>query len=147
MRHSVEVFGLTPDRFSELIDANRLFGWDREGLIAGVGAWMNEDHFTAFQALIPQVEHTVVRLLRRIGEPITHPLADGIMTAVYGETFAHDYGRDLQLQLLTVYVDARGWNLRDRFMRGLIPREAIHAGVTNWLIHLLLVIGGIPWKT
>jgi lysyl-tRNA synthetase class 1 len=149
LRRAIDVYRLTSVRLVERINRKGIFGNDTALLLQGVGAWLKEDHVKALHVLVPQIERGVRELLSPMGiSPAweaavngrtDHSIALGCL--LYRESAARRLGRDLRLHLLTFFDEAPGWNLGNRMMRGRMPAEEIHEGVTNWLLHALLVLG------
>jgi lysyl-tRNA synthetase class 1 len=143
--------GLTGDSLIAHINRNGLFDEDTDLLAEGIGAWLDGDHIKALHVLIPQIERGARELMGWLGEPVTksNKTTPGIGQSIgmgdvsSSEAFRDELGPDLPLHLSALYSDPRGWNLRNRFAHGLLHDDEIHEGVTNWLIHTLLVLSAV----
>ena len=128
-----------------------MFDEDTDLLAEGIGAWLDGDHIKALHVLIPQIERGVREVMGWLGEPVTksNKATPGIGQSIgmgdvsSSEVFRDELGPDLPLHLSALYSDPRGWNLRNRFAHGLLHEDEIHVGVTNWLIHTLLVLSAV----
>jgi len=150
---AIKKFNFTSGHFVTWANRGGLFGKDRLPLLQhGFEAWLHEDHVTAFHVLIPQIEHAVRELSARVGKATTKPYASVPGTSVainMGDVvFANGtmesigpVGEPLKLYLQALYVDPRGWNLRNRFAHGLMGLEDISHVSVLWLIHTTMLLG------
>lgn len=142
------------------VDAGPFVGWcNRAGLFGdgalladGLQAWFDGDHVKAVHVLVPQIERGFRNLMGAVGRPTSkpHPKFKGAQVAVtmgdglYNkETIAAlgDHGADLALQLVTLYADPRGPNLRNEVAHGLLMRDQMENDTVLWLIHTVLLLG------
>lgn len=135
--------------------ANRagLFG-DGRLVTDGVDAWLAGDHRKAAHILIPQIEAGVRTFIGRCGRPTTKPhpqMRRARMVFTMGELLFHPetttalgpIGPHLILHLRTLYTDPRGLNWRNDLAHGLINADSMDGEMSLWLIHTLLLLGGV----
>jgi Domain of unknown function (DUF4209) len=120
----------------------------RKGLLAeGVAAALSGDHVKAIHVLVPQIEHMLRTLAGQIGIPKTtsgsrkgsmqaRALGDILSDAVLKETL----DEDIRLYLVTVLVDQRGLNLRNRVSHGLMELDQLDQSLSHRLLHVLLTL-------
>lgn len=145
---AIDVHGLTPHHFVGWAARSRLFE-DLNLLMEGITAWFARDFVKTIHVLIPQVESALRSIAGKLGKPTTkaHPKIAGVSVAVsmgdllYSEELAEAMGADITLHLLTVFVDPRGFNLRNDMAHGLLAAGQLGANVASRLIHTLLVLG------
>jgi lysyl-tRNA synthetase, class I len=120
----------------------------------GVSAWQDGDLVKSLHVLMPQVEHGLRSIVHKLGKPTTKPhklqglsLALNMGDILYDDEITSKFGANgpnLALYLQTLYVDPRGFNLRNEVAHGLLRSQEIHPGLLLWVMHTLLVYGG--WK-
>jgi len=142
---------LTADDFTSWANRTGLFG-DAGLLHEGLVAWMAGDHIKAVHILVPQIETGFRTLLGRRGRPTTKPhpqMPQARMVVTMSEALFHKetapalgvHGDDIVMQILALYADPRGHNLRNDIAHGLVNVESLHAGIMLWVIHSLLLLG------
>jgi lysyl-tRNA synthetase class 1 len=120
----------------------------------GVRAWQDGDLVKAIHVLMPQIEHGLRSIVRKLGKPTTKPhklpglsLALNMGDVLYDDEITSKLGASgasLVLYLHTLYTDPRGFNLRNEVAHGLLRSQEIHPGLLLWVMHTLLVYGA--WK-
>ena len=107
----------------------------------------DRDFITALHLLVPQVEHMVRCLLKRVGEKTTHLDSTGIETE-NGLSALMDtpkvekiFGRDLSFEIKALFCDSTGPNLRNELAHGLLDDEACQStfAIYAWWLGLKIV--------
>ncbi|MCA1325784.1 DUF4209 domain-containing protein [Herbaspirillum sp. alder98] len=150
---AIKKFDFKSGHFVAWANRGKLFEKDRLSLLQhGFEAWLHEDHVTALHVLIPQIEHAFRELSARVGKATTKPYGavPGTSVAInMGDVvFANGtmdsigpVGEPLKLYLQALYVDPRGWNLRNRFAHGLLGLDDIAPVSVLWLVHTTMFLG------
>lgn len=144
----VEVHSTRPGHFVTWAARTKLFD-DLSLLMEGITAWYDQDFVKAVHVLVPQVEVGLRAIVSKLGKPITkpHPKVDGVSVAInmgdilYSREVVEALGSELTLHFLTLYVDPRGFNIRNDLAHGLLRADRIHCPLACRVIHTLLVLG------
>jgi len=142
---------LSADAITEFLFQSPVYDPDRKTLIrAGVKCHFEGEYVHSVHILVPQVEHTLRRLLDMAGEPIDKPgrLAGtmdlkNLNDILREEKIRECLGEDLHLYFQALLSDKRGHNIRNRICHGLIPAEHITVTLSNRVIHVLLTLASI----
>lgn len=144
--------------FVQLSNKTGLFDAVGSELLAeGFAAWLSGDYRKAVHILIPQIESALRSMVGAIGKPVTKPykpvpgvsVAIGMGDILYEADIIEGFGKrgkDLQLHLLALYADPRGYNLRNQCAHGLLDPQAMHEGTVLWMVHTLMTLGIWPLK-
>ena len=102
----------------------------------------------AIHILVPQIEAALRDLLAALGAPVMIPDTDlgGFQVIGLGKILSHEIfhartPKDLRFHLRALYSDRRGINLRNHLAHGLAHPELLNMGLSNWVVHTLLLIG------
>jgi hypothetical protein len=151
MDRALKTHNLTRDDFVGWINRTHMFG-DGMLLSEGIAAWIDGDHIKAMHVLIPQVEAAFRKMVGMLGLPTTEPHPQmtrarnarpfgKILGDVSTATALQNHGPDLVLHLRALYIDPRGYNLRNNLAHGLLPSANINATTSLLVIHSLLLLG------
>lgn len=147
IRKAIEKHGLNSERILDVLYVSPAFDPDRRDLLkSGIDAYLAGDYIKTVHVLVPQIEHSLRRLLALLGEPVGKAGRNGTMQVknlndiLREEAILNCLGEDLQMYLLTFLADARGQNLRNRITHGLAPMAQIDVQAADRLIHVLLAI-------
>lgn len=142
-----EKFELSTEDLLNVIFLSPIFSEDRRSLIAeGVEAWLKEDHCKSVHILIPQIEHALRKLLALLGLPTNKRLRTGAMQEKnLGDILQDVYikealGEDIVTYFRVLFVDQRGYNLRNVVCHGLAPSEFFDKALADRVVHAFLVL-------
>lgn len=149
------VFDLLSERHNPSVDdfvdwINRLNVFDDTTLLrAGLEAWRSGDLVAAMHILVPQVEYGFRGIARDLGIPTSksRPKSPSEDTAIsmgdflFNEDIRSLLGEDLIIHFSSLYSDRRGYNVRNNIAHGLIQPANITEGLTNAVIHSLMIFG------
>ncbi|MCC7497089.1 MAG: DUF4209 domain-containing protein [Bryobacterales bacterium] len=147
LRKAIDKHGLDSERILDVLYVSPAFDPDRKDLLkSGIDAYLAGDYIKTVHVLVPQIEHSLRRVLALLGEPVGKAGRNGTMQVknlndiLREEAILNCLGEDLQMYLLTFLADARGQNLRNRITHGLAPMAQIDVQAADRLIHVLLAI-------
>jgi len=120
----------------------------RELLHEGLLAYQNGDFVKAIHVLVLQIEHTMRHLLSLLGIPTTKPVpgqpgimdAKSLNDALIDERVRAALTENLWRYLFVLYVDRRGFNLRNNLAHGLIGPEGFNHHIADRVLHSLLAL-------
>ena len=154
IRKAIEKHSLDSERILDALYESPAFDPDRKDLMkSGLDAYLAGDYIKTVHVLVPQIEHSLRRLLALLGEPVGKAGRNGTMQVknlndiLREEAILNCLGEDLQMYLLTFLADARGQNLRNRITHGLAPMAQFDVQAADRLIHVLLAISLIRERT
>jgi lysyl-tRNA synthetase class 1 len=147
-----ERFGFTPQNLAEIVSESYLCSADMaKPLSEGLQAYDAEDYTKVISVIIPQIEAMLRELLKILEIPIRKGnrrhsgfselknmndiLADQRVVDVMEE--------DLLFFLRIVFIDKRGWNLRNEFAHGSLPAEAFNLGTASVVMMAMLTLAMI----
>jgi hypothetical protein len=147
-----ERFDFTPQDLAELLSASYLCSPEiSKSLAEGVEAYDAEDYTKAISVLIPQIEAMLRELLKILNVPLRKGnrrqsgfsnlknMNDVLADPRVGETI----DEDLLFFLRVVFIDPRGWNLRNEFAHGALPTNAFNRGTASVVMMTLLTLAMI----
>lgn len=147
LRKAIEKHCLNSEDILDFLHLSPAFDPDRRDLLkSGIDAYLTGDYVKSVHVLVPQIEHSLRRLLALLGEPAGKPGRNGAMQVKNLNDILREMailnclGEDLQMYLLTFLADARGQNLRNVITHGLAPMAQIDVQAADRLIHALLAI-------
>ncbi len=112
----------------------------------GIEAWFAEDTVKAIHILVPQVEAALREILASMGASVLQPNreAGGFESIGMGEVLSHKTFKDkfnstARHHLRSLYTHQKGINLRNKIAHGIAGEELLGRGISNWVIHSLLV--------
>jgi hypothetical protein len=146
-----ERFAFTPGDLMEIIRASFFCSEEiAESLLEGLQAYDDEDYTKAIHVLIPQVEAMLREMLRFLGIPIRKSRRESgmyelkNMNDVLSEQRVEDLlEEDLLFFLNIVFIDRRGWNLRNEFAHGALPTSAFNVNTASAVLMALIQLGMI----
>jgi len=144
-----ERLALDADDVFAYVVAGHCFPTTHSLLREGIDAWFAGDFVKAIHVLIPQVEAALREIAQSLGESVMRPTQKGgfdaiSMSAILRTTaFATKFDPSARLHLRALYSEPEGINLRNKLAHGLASPELFGAGVANWVIHSLLLLGSM----
>jgi hypothetical protein len=144
------------DDVVDVLYKSPLFVESRRDLIEeGFNAYFNGDFVKMIDVLVPQIEECLRTLLALSGEPVNEPkgqnkglLQQKTLNEVLSEpTIAAKLGEDIKTYLLTLLVDARGLNLRNRLSHGLMTAAECSRPFADRVFHVFLVLASFRAET
>jgi hypothetical protein len=112
----------------------------------GLAAYLNDDAIVAAPMLIPQVEDALRAVVRLSGGSTykSHRLG-GLMLKGFDdllreETIVNGLGENVVHYFRVLFVDQRGWNIRNTVCHGILPPGGFRRRVTDRIVHALLVL-------
>ena len=144
-----ERFQFKPAELVAVIAQSYLCSAEIEGsVLEGVRAYDNKDYFKAINGLIPQIEGMLRELLRLLSIPVRKRTGRRSefsdlknMSDILDERGVIDaLEEDLLFFIRIVFVDRRGWNLRNEFAHGLLPAGAFNEGTASAVIMVLFLL-------
>jgi lysyl-tRNA synthetase class 1 len=137
-----------------VLEASPIFDPERRALLeGGIQAYLAGDHVKAIHVFIPQVEHTLRRLLTLLGVPTLRAGRSGLMQVKNLNEILREaaiqtaLGEDLQLYLLTLLVDQRGQNIRNMICHGFASPVHFNQRVADRMLHVLLTLSLVRERT
>jgi len=147
LNRAVEKFSLDGESFYEHISQSPMFSEDRKELILrGLAAHFSKDYSVSLCVLIPQIEACLRLLLHHLGGSIyKSSRSGGLMERTLEEILRDEkvlelIGEDIATYFRTLLTDPRGWNLRNQVCHGLMSSNGFGMGVSNRIMHVLLVL-------
>lgn len=147
-RHRVTAQNLTAFLYESPIFPSRFHGL----LQQGIEAYLQGDDLKAIHVLVPQIENALRAFLQLIGLPPNKARRGdtGIMTEktlndiLEQEPVVQQYlGEQVIMYLQAFLVDPRGHNVRNRLCHGLMEAAEFSRGISDRVLHILLLIGTI----
>jgi hypothetical protein len=143
--------GLDADRLFAYLAQCPFFAPSTHGLLKeGIAAWSAEDFVKAIHVLVPQVEAALREIMQAMGGSVMRPKSEGggfdaigMGSVLRSSVFETRFDRDSRLHLRAFYSEPKGINLRNKLAHGLAGQELLGAAVANWVIHSLILIGGM----
>jgi hypothetical protein len=144
-----EEFRPTTDDIIAYLYESPLFLESRRSILReGLAAYLSKDHLKAIHILVPQIEEMLRTLLVLMGIPPQksvrgHPGITDVknMNDALGDTRVQAVLTENVWRYLTVlYVDKRGFNVRNDLAHGLMPAEAFNQSIADLVFHSLLVL-------
>ena len=148
---SKERFAFTPGDLMETIRASFFCSEETaQPLLEGLRAYDDGDYTKAIHVLIPQIEAMLREVLRFLGIPIRKSRRESgmyelkNMNDVLSEQRVEDLlEEDLLFFLNIVFIDKRGWNLRNEFAHGALPASAFNVNTASAVVMALIQLGMI----
>jgi hypothetical protein len=147
-----ERYSPTVDDLVAYLYHSPVFGEKSAAMITiGIKAYLEGDHLKAVHVLVPQIENALRRLLEMLGEPpnklrrgdLKQKTEKTLNDILDEEVISKYLGEDVVLYLSTLLVDPRGRNLRNRMAHGLMAASEFHRGVSNRVLHVMLLLSGV----
>ena len=147
LRKVIEMHSLSAESILDHLYESPVFDHSRRELLkAGIEAYLGGDHVKAIHVLIPQIEHSLRKLLGLLGIPTRKAVRNGTMQVknlndvLREEPLIQCLGEDVQLYFLTFLADQRGQNVRNRITHGLTSFAEINQHLADRILHVLLVM-------
>jgi hypothetical protein len=145
---------VTADIIADFLCKQPFFPADRRILLVeGLNGWLAGDAAKAIHILIPQLEAALRDILAMLGGSIWRPQpatggfeAIGMGAVLSSREFRERFNIDARFHLRVLFTDQRGLNLRNVVAHGLCSPSLIHGAMANWVVHSLLMIGGLTLK-
>lgn len=142
---------ITADTILGFLERKPFFPPDRHSLLLeGLNAWLSGDAVKAIHVLIPQLESALRDILESLGGLVWKPQKEtsGFDAITMGailnsKEFQDRFTSDGRFYLKALYTDQRGLNLRNTISHGLCSHRFMHMGIANWVVHSLLLLGGL----
>ncbi|GIK17003.1 MAG: hypothetical protein BroJett003_19670 [Planctomycetota bacterium] len=148
-------FSVGTDGVLDFVRPSALFDPLREPLLRqGLDAYFRNDHVKAIHVLLPQIEAMLRRLLGYLGQPTSKRMRSpkGVMQEktltdilehepAVAAFFKENELEDWHVYLRMLLTDPRGWNLRNRLAHGLMTPHEFTRQVSDWVIHVVLLLG------
>jgi lysyl-tRNA synthetase class 1 len=117
----------------------------------GLTAWFDGDHVKTVHVLVPQVESALRDLLPALGGVVTKPDRHGGSQKIsLGEVLADEkftqVPEAIRFHMQVLYQDSRGMNVRNELAHGLLAFELLGLGLTNIVVHSIVLIGTLRLK-
>lgn len=151
-----ERYSVTPDQVVDFVCESPAFTFRFHGIVKqGVEAYFAGDHSKAISLLVPQIENALRFLLNLVGRPPNKPkrgdqpgMTEKTLTDIleYEPIIRDRLGEDTHLYLVAFLADPRGMNIRNRMCHGLMAEEDFNRGVSDRVLHTLLMLGSIRRK-
>jgi Domain of unknown function (DUF4209) len=118
----------------------------------GVEAYFSGDHPKAIHLLVPQIENALRFLLNLTGRPPNKPrrgvqssMAEKTLTDIleHEPIIKEKFGEAAHWYLVAFLADPRGRNIRNRMSHGLMAAEEFNRGISDRVLHTLLMLGTI----
>jgi hypothetical protein len=149
-------YSATPEQVVELLFESPAFTVRFQGIIKlGVEAYFAGDHPKAIHLLVPQIENALRFLLTLLGRPANKArrgdpasMTEKTLTDIleHEPVIKWMLGEPAHAYLLSFLADPRGRNLRNRMSHGLMAAEEFNRGISDRVLHILLMLGTIRRK-
>lgn len=148
-----ERFDFTSQDLAEMVSASYLCSPEMsKSLAEGVHSYDAEDYTKSISVLIPQIEAMLRELLRILVRPIRKGnrkqtgFSDlqNMNDVLFDRCVVDTIEEDLLFFLRIVFIDKRGWNLRNEFAHGALPADRFNretASVVMMALLSLAIIG------
>jgi len=143
----VNKFNVDAKTITDYLYESPIFGEDRKELIEkGIEEYLNRDYVVALHILIPQIEALIRNLIEKIGGSIFTQSKYGgfnyktLDSMLWDENVKKVLGEDLTFYFRVLFVDPRGWNLRNNICHGISPPETFNATRADRVFHSLLCL-------
>lgn len=140
-------FKLNPNDIVKYLYQSPVFDEDKKDIIlAGVTAYIEDNHLTAIHLLIPQIESAFRKLVEHTGGSVLKPGRGGGMHLKTLDELLRDqrvvdiFGEDISLYFRILLTDQRGWNLRNDVCHGISPVGTFQVYVSDRVLHALLCL-------
>jgi hypothetical protein len=151
LRRWREKHGVDLERLMAWLAQSPLFPEPRLKLVRdGLAAWFAEDWVKAIHVLLPQCEAALRDLLAKLGGSVMRPdrhhggfQAIGLGEVLSDPIFRDKVPEDVRFHLKVLLQDPRGINLRNAFAHGFAAHELFDRGIANWMVHLVILLGGL----
>lgn len=124
-----------------------IFGEDRRLLIEkSIEEYLNGEYVIALHVLIPQVEALIRNLEEKTGGSVFRQSRYGgfnyktFEEMLWDENISRVLGEDLTSYFRVLFVDSRGWNLRNNICHGISTSESLNATSADRVFHSLLCL-------
>lgn len=146
-----ERFAFAPDDLMDAIRASFFCSEEiAQPLLEGLRAYDDGDYTKAISVLIPQVEAMLREILRFLGIAVRkRRRLSGMyelknINDVLSDQRVEDLlEEDLLFFLNIVFIDKRGWNLRNEFAHGALPASAFNVNTASAVVMALIQLGMI----
>jgi hypothetical protein len=146
-----ERFSFTPEDLADMVSKSYLCTPEiSKSLSEGVHAYDSEDYIKTISVLIPQIEAMLRELLKLLGIPIRKRVRQSEfselknMNDILANRRVEDtVEEDMLFFLRIVFIDKRGWNLRNEFAHGALPANAFNRGTASVVMMVLLLLAMI----
>lgn len=120
-------------------------------VLEGVCAYDDNDYTKTITVLIPQIEAMLRGLLKLLSIPVRKRPGRRSeygdlknMNDILSEPGVIDaIEEDLLFFIRIIFVDRRGWNLRNEFAHGTLPADAFHQGTASAVMMVLFLLAMI----
>jgi hypothetical protein len=148
-----ERYTVTPDTLIDFLYRSPVFPAKFQGLLRpGIDAYQQGDHLKAIHVLVPQIENALRSFLHLIGLPPNKPRRGDTSTMTektLTDILEHEpvlreyFGEGIMLYLQGFLADPQGHNIRNRMSHGLMTAEEFNRGISDRVLHILLLLGSI----
>lgn len=114
----------------------------------GLAAWLAGDAVKTVHVLVPQVESVLRDLLAILGGAVTKANRYGgsqkfnLREVLEADKFAA-IPESIRFHFQVLYQDPRGLNVRNDLAHGILPFELLGLGLTNLVVHSIILIGSL----
>ena len=118
----------------------------------GINAYLRGNLFVSMSVLIPQIEQAVRNIIEiSVYAVLKSNRGGGFHLRTFDELLREEVirqvlGEDTQLYLRTLFIDQRGWNLRNDICHGITDYNSFSYQAADRVIHVLLILGIIRKK-
>jgi len=148
VQRAKEVHQLSATTLLPILYRSPLFDPDRAGLFEqALEAYFHGDSVKSIHVLLPQVEHSLRRLLAGMGKATDKKRSTKSNNYVMVEKNLNEIlcepevvkalTPDAAFQFRMVLCDERGFNLRNNVLHGLVPATAFQPYPAYWLFHVV----------
>jgi hypothetical protein len=153
INHIREKFSMSVDDLLNHLRQSPVFPEDGfPMLLAGLEAYLRDDHLAASHLLVPQIEAATRHLLDLCRGNLWKPHRGGglmlknLEDVLREEAIEKSLTENNVLYLRVLLTDQRGWNVRNGVCHGLFAADSFGRGMTDRLLHALLLLALIRNK-
>ncbi len=124
-----------------------IFGEDRRSLVEkGIEEYLNGKYIAALHILIPQVEALIRNLEEKTGGVVLKQSKyegfefKNLNEMLWDNNVREVLREDITLYFRVLFVDPRGWNLRNNISHGISTLEVLNAASADRVFHSLLCL-------
>lgn len=140
-------FGLTTKQLLDHLYQSPVFSaGQKEFLRSAIDFYCDGQYVPAIHILIPQIEASIRNLLELTGGAVLKSGRSGgfqlktLDEMLRSREVVDAFGEDIAFYFRVLLTDQRGWNVRNDVCHGLFSHEQMNKGVTDRLLHVLLLL-------
>ncbi|ACK72546.1 conserved hypothetical protein [Gloeothece citriformis PCC 7424] len=147
LEQAIKKFSLDSEGIINYLFHSPVFASEQRNiLLKGIQAYLEEDYIIAVHLLIPQIEAAIRNLVQMSNGVVLKSARGGgfhlkaLDELLRSEQVKQSLGEDIALYLRVILTDQRGWNVRNNVCHGIFQQHLFSKSLTERLIHILLIL-------